>query len=95
MTLLIILPLTVALLIVAFGGAAVHTNAMRGMVAIRNERTVKASAAWLASQWTPETTSKELLAQAEGMLNDPIDSSGRLTFFLVIRNGSILEERVS
>lgn len=90
MALLILLPLTVALLIVAFGGAAVHTNAMRGMVAIRNERTVRAAATWLASQWTPETTPKDALAQAEAVLSDPLNSSDGLNLILVSGDGTVL-----
>jgi signal transduction histidine kinase len=90
LTLLIILPVTVALLIVAFGGAAIHTDAMRGMVATRNERTVRVSAAWLASRWTLETTPEELLSQTEAILNDPIDSSNGLVLFVMESDGRVL-----
>jgi signal transduction histidine kinase len=90
MALLIILPLIAALLLVAFGGALVHTDAMRGMVALRNERTVKAAAVWLASQWNPEMDPKEALTQVENLLNDPLDSSNGLILFLVSGDGRVL-----
>ena len=90
MTLIIFLPLMVALLLVAFGGAAVHTDAMRGMVALRNERTVKAASVWLASQWTSEQAPKEALIQVENILNDPLEQSGGLTLFLASGDGHVL-----
>lgn len=48
--LFVVLPLTVLLILVTFGGLALHQRAMRDLVGERDERTVRAAAAALGAQ---------------------------------------------
>jgi signal transduction histidine kinase len=47
---LVVLPLSVLLVVIAFGGLSLHRQAMRGMVGERDERAVRAAASALSEQ---------------------------------------------
>ena len=85
---LIVLPVTLGLLVVAFGGAAIHTEAMRGMVAMRDERTVRAAAAWLETQWDQDVSPADLVVLTGDLIAD--EPSHQFTVFLVNRDGRVL-----
>lgn len=59
----IVLPITALLLVVAFGGVALHQNAMRGMVGERDERAVRSAAGAIREQILHRSASVQLLAQ--------------------------------
>ncbi len=87
---LVILPLTLMLLLVAFGGAAVHTDAMREMVAVRNERAVRAASEWLAGRLAAGESPEQLLAAADDWLNRGQGASGAAVALLIDEEGRVV-----
>jgi two-component system sensor histidine kinase UhpB len=59
---LVILPLTVLLLVVTFGGLALHRQAMRTLVGQRDERAAKAAASALSDQLNQQVEEVRLIA---------------------------------
>jgi signal transduction histidine kinase len=88
--LLLVLPLVILLLGVAFGGAALHTGAMREMVAARNLRAVTAASEGLVSQMAADTTPEQLRATAEQWLSGASDPSAGAVILLLNRQGRVL-----
>jgi signal transduction histidine kinase len=86
---LVILPMLLLLLAVALGGAALHTRSMRQMVAIRDERSVRAAAAGLAASLREEEP-QEALTTAQEWLFDDVSPAGGALLFLVDREGRII-----
>ncbi len=76
--LLVVLPLTAFLLIIAFGGLSLHQQAMRTLVAERDERAVRAATRTLAEQIDHRTHAVWTLALQVDMDVDPEALSGIL-----------------
>ena len=88
--LLVGLPVTLILLAVALGGAALHTHAMHEMVALRDERSVRAAAAGLALRLGGETDPQGALSMAgEWLLAEESPADGAL-LFLISADGRVL-----
>jgi signal transduction histidine kinase len=88
--LLVVLPVTMLLLVVALGGAALHTHAMHEMVAQRDERSVRAAAAGLALSLGEEPDPQAVLSRAgEWLLADRSPADVAL-LFLINGEGRIL-----
>jgi signal transduction histidine kinase len=88
--LLVILPLTLVLLVVAFGGAAVHTGAMREMVAVRDERAVQAAAAALELGLAAGESPEQLLRKASSWLSGSPEPPQTAAIILVDEHGKLL-----
>ena len=86
---LIVLPLTLALLGVAFAGAAIHTDAMREMVAVRDERAVRAAAKGLA-QLTANTSPQELRVIADQWLTGDLEPSDKAVVLILDEQGQVV-----
>lgn len=82
---LIVLPLTVLLLAIAFGSLAVHQRAMRAMVGERDERATRAAAAAISEQIDYRQAAIRGLALQAETANDPhhalIDAAFLLPYF--------------
>ena len=68
---LILLPLTVFLLAITFGGLALHRQAMRSLVGQRDERAVKAAAQTLTDQLNQRVVEVHMLASAASGESSP------------------------
>lgn len=88
--LLLVLPLVILLLVVAFGGAAIHTEAMQELVAARNLRAVSAASQGLAAQIAADVAPEQLRATAEGWLGGGSDPSVGAVVLLLGRHGQVL-----
>ena len=88
--LLVILPLTLVLLVVAFGGAAVHTGAMREMVAVRDERAVRAAAAALELGLAAGESPEQLLRKASAWLAGSPEPPQAAAIILVDEHGKLV-----
>ncbi len=88
--LLVILPLTLVLLVVAFGGAAVHTGAMREMVAVRDERAVRAAAAALELGLAAGESPEQLLRKASSWLSGSPEPPQTAAIILVDEHGKLV-----
>jgi signal transduction histidine kinase len=82
--------MTLLLLAVAVGGAALHTRAMREMVALRDERSVRAVAAALAVNLGEGAVPREALAVAEQWLFGDAGRAGGAVLFLVDGEGRVI-----
>ena len=61
----IVLPLTILLFIVAFGGLSLHQQAMRSMVGERDQRAIRAAASAISEQLNHRASAvKNLVLQA-------------------------------
>lgn len=87
---LVILPVTLMLVLVAFGGAAIHTNAMREMVAVRDERAVRAAAAGLVEQQSAGVPPEQLLVTLDDWLAEGLEPPEAAVTFLVDGHGRII-----
>ncbi len=88
--LLVVLPLTLVLLVVAFGGAAVHTGAMREMVAMHSERAVRAAAAALELELAAGASPEQLLRKASNWLAGSPGSPQTAAIILVDEHGKLV-----
>lgn len=91
--LLLILPLVLILLVVALGGSALHTNAMREMVAMRNERLIAYITACIDSgldNGAVPIDPNVLLEETQSKLNDNNRQPPDATLLIVDGRGSIL-----
>ena len=88
--LLLVLPLVVLLLAVAFGGAAIHTDAMRELVAARNLRALNAASQGLAPGVSADTTPEQLRATAEAWLDGTSDPSTGAVILVLDQHGRVL-----
>ncbi len=88
--LLLVLPLVILLLVVAFGGAALHTGAMREMVAARNLRAVTAAAEGLAGQTAAGTTPEQVRVTAERWLGSASEPSTGVVILILDGQGRVL-----
>jgi signal transduction histidine kinase len=69
--LLVLLPLTLLLLIVAVGGSLLHQQAMRGLVGERDERSARAAAAAVSEQLEQRAEAVHGLAQRAAQMDEP------------------------
>jgi signal transduction histidine kinase len=88
--LLVILPMTLLLLAVALGGAALHTRAMREMVALRDTRSVRAAASGLAAGLGEAPDPREALATAQEWLFGDARPAEGAVLFLIDRDGRVI-----
>lgn len=80
--LLIVLPLSVLLLLIALGSLNLHQEAMRMMVAERDERAVRAAAAALSEQLNHRHIAIRSLALQAALSNNPDHALADATFLL-------------
>ncbi len=80
-----ILPLTILLLVIAFGSLALHQRAMRAMVGERDERATRAAAAGISEQLSYRQAAVHALALQADAANDPdhalADAAYLLSYF--------------